>query len=76
MQLQNRIGWRVVLYTSIFLHFLYLFVLFWFRGILASISLAVSAFLSGKYIVLFMPFIVSLILESIVTFIERKMECF
>ena len=60
-------------YTHPFFYiFLYLFVLFCLAGILASISLAVSAFLSGKYIVLFMPFIVSLILESIFTFIGKE----
>lgn len=59
-------------YTHPFIYtFLYLLVLFCLAGILASVGLAVSAFVSGKYIVLFVPFIFTLVTESILIFIGK-----
>lgn len=56
-------------YTHPFLYvFFYLLLLFCLAGILASVSLAVSVFVTGKYLVLFIPFIFTLMLESIQEF--------
>lgn len=68
---QNWLGG--LFYMHPFIYFsIYLFLLFCLAGILASIALAVSAFVSGKYVVLFTPFIFTLMIESVITFIGKQ----
>jgi hypothetical protein len=62
-----------VFYTHPFFYFfLYGILLFILAGILASLALAASRFLTGKYIVMFVPYIMTLVLESILEFAGRQ----